>query len=78
MISFFEKWRQLRQSFTHMPQAVRFVWRTNRWATVGLGLLTLCGALLPASQAWVGKLIVDGVVASIQSAQDPEQVRNIE
>jgi ATP-binding cassette, subfamily B, bacterial len=78
MIPLLEKWRQLRQSFTHTPQAVRFVWRTNRWATVGLGLLTLGGALLPASQAWVGKLIVDGVVASIQSAQDPEQVRNIE
>jgi ATP-binding cassette, subfamily B, bacterial len=77
MIPFLEKWRQLRQSFTHTPQAVRFVWRTNRWATVGLGLLTLGGALLPASQAWVGKLIVDGVVASIQSAQDAEQVRRV-
>jgi ATP-binding cassette, subfamily B, bacterial len=77
MISLPEKWRQLRRSFTHTPQAVRFVWRTNRWATVGLGLLTLGGALLPASQAWVGKLIVDGVVASIQSAQDAEQVRRV-
>jgi ATP-binding cassette subfamily B protein len=77
MISLPEKWRQLRRSFTHTPQAVRFVWRTNRWATVGLGLLTLCGALLPASQAWVGKLIVDGVVASIQTGQDAEQVRRV-
>ena len=77
MISLPEKWRQLRQSFTHTPQAVRFVWRTNRWATVGLGLLTLGGALLPASQAWLGKLIVDGVVASIQTGQDAEQVRKV-
>ncbi len=77
MISLPGKWRQLRQSFTHTPQAVRFVWRTNRWATVGLGLLTLGGALLPASQAWVGKLIVDGVVASIQSGQNAEQVRKV-
>lgn len=77
MIAFSEKWRRLRQSFTHTPQAVRFVWRTNPWATVGLGLLTLGGALLPATQAWVGKLIVDGVVASIQSAQNPEQVRKV-
>ncbi len=77
MIPFLEKWRQLRQSFTHTPQAVCFVWRTNRWATVGLGLLTLGGALLPASQAWVGKLIVDGVVASIQTGQDAAQVRRV-
>ena len=44
---------------------------------MGLGLLTVGGALLPATQAWVGKLIVDGVVASIQSAQDAEQVRKV-
>jgi ATP-binding cassette subfamily B protein len=42
-----------------------------------LGLLTLGGALLPASQAWMGKLIVDGVVASIQTGQDAEQVRRV-
>ena len=77
MIPFSEKWRRLRQSFTHTPQAVRFVWRTNRGATMGLGLLTLGGALLPATQAWVGKLIVDGVVASIQSGQNAEQVRKV-
>ena len=77
MIALLEKWRQARQSFTHTPQAMRFVWRTNRWATAGLGLLTLGGALLPATQAWVGKLIVDGVVASVQSGQDAEQVRKV-
>jgi ATP-binding cassette subfamily B protein len=77
MIQLSEKWRQVRQSFTHTPQALRFVWHTNRWATVGLGMLTLGSALLPATQAWVGKLIVDGVVASVQSGQDAEQVRNV-
>jgi ATP-binding cassette subfamily B protein len=77
MIDLLEKWRQARQSFTHTPQAMRFVWRTNRWATAGVGLLTLGGALLPATQAWVGKLIVDGVVASVQSGQDAEQVRRV-
>jgi ATP-binding cassette subfamily B protein len=77
MIPLAEKWRRLRQSFTYTPQAMRFVWRTNRWAMVGLGLLTLAGALLPATQAWVGKLIVDGVVASIQSGQDAAQVRKV-
>ena len=77
MSSFSEKWRQLRRSFTHTPQALRFVWRTNRSATVGLGLLTLGGALLPATQAWVGKLIVDGVIASIQSGQNDEQIRRV-
>ena len=39
--------------------------------------MTLAGALLPATQAWVGKLIVDGVVASIRGGHDPEQVKTI-
>jgi ATP-binding cassette, subfamily B, bacterial len=71
------KWKEVRRSFAHTPKAVKLVWQTSRWATVGLGFLTLAAALLPASQAWVGKLIVDGVVASIQQGADPERVRSI-
>jgi ATP-binding cassette subfamily B protein len=77
MTPWFQKWRELRHTFTHTPQALQLVWRTNRWATMGLGLLTLGGALLPATQAWVGKLIVDGVVASIQSGSDPAKTQKV-
>jgi len=77
MSSLLLKWKEVRGSFTHTPQAVRLVWETNPWATVGLGFLTLAGALLPASQAWVGKLIVDGVVACIQKGADPERVKTV-
>jgi ATP-binding cassette subfamily B protein len=72
-----QQWRKIRTSFTHTPQAFRLVWQANRVATVGLALLTLAGALLPATQAWVGKLIVDGVVASIQGGHDAEQVSSV-
>ena len=58
-----QQWQKLRNSLVHTPQALRLVWQANRVATVGLGFLTIAGALLPATQAWVGKLIVDGVVA---------------
>jgi ATP-binding cassette, subfamily B, bacterial len=71
------KWKEVRRSFAHTPKAVKLVWQTSRSATVGLGFLTLAAALLPASQAWVGKLIVDGVVVSIQHGADPERVRSI-
>lgn len=72
-----EQWKKVRGSFTHTPQALRLVWQANRSATLGLGFLTLAGALLPASQAWVGKLIVDGVVASIRGGHNDEQVRAV-
>ncbi len=32
-----------------------------------MGVSTLVGALLPASQAWVGKLIVDRVVTAMNT-----------
>ena len=72
-----QRWNDFHRSFTHTPEAIKLVWRTNPWATVGLGFLTVTGALLPASQAWVGKLIVDGVVASIQRGADPATIRTV-
>jgi ATP-binding cassette subfamily B protein len=72
-----QKWQEVRRSFAHTPKAVKLVWQTSPWATAGLGFLTLGGALLPASQAWVGKLIVDGVVASIQRGADAERIKTV-
>ena len=72
-----QHWQKVRNALVHTPQALRLVWQANRVATVGLGFLTLGGALLPATQAWVGKLIVDGVVASTQKGNDPDQVRTV-
>jgi ATP-binding cassette subfamily B protein len=78
MQQFFSQYsRKIRDSFAHTPQALRLVWETNPSATLGLGALTLVGALLPATQAWVGKLIVDGVVSSIQAGNDSARVRKV-
>ena len=77
MIPLGQKWNDIRESFTHTPEAVRLVWQTNPWATSGLGFITVGGALVPAAQAWVGKLIVDGVVATIQVGREPQQIKQI-
>jgi len=77
MVRLAQQLKKIRGSFTHTPQALRLVWQANRSATLGLAFLTLAGALLPATQAWVGKLIVDGVVASIKGGQSAEQVRTV-
>ena len=77
MVRLAQQLQKIKTSFRHTPQALKLVWQANPVATVGLACLTLAGALLPASQAWVGKLIVDGVVASIQGGQDPDQVRTV-
>jgi len=46
------------------------VWDAHHVATIIMALLTLGGALIPATQAWVGKLIIDSVVASINGHVD--------
>src|SRR4026208_1140956 len=77
MVRLVQHWQKIKISFRHTPQALKLVWQANRVATLGLAFLTLAGALLPATQAWVGKLIVDGVVAAIQGGHDAEQVRSV-
>ena len=51
--------------FRYSRRALELVWSTSRALTSRWRLLTLAGGLLPAAVAYVGKLIVDAVVAAI-------------
>ena len=53
----------LKTSFTHIPASLRLAWAASPSASVGIAILTVFSALLPLSIAYVGKLIVDSVVA---------------
>ena len=46
-------------------RAVALVWSTNRQLTVLLTFFTLATGLLPAAAAWVGKLVIDAIVAQM-------------
>ncbi|MEN9231215.1 MAG: ABC transporter ATP-binding protein [Thermostichus sp. DG02_5_bins_236] len=48
-------------------RAVGLVWRTHRGLTLILAVLTVISGLLPAAIAYIGKLIVDGVVLAAQT-----------
>jgi len=52
--------------FSYSRRALELVWSTRRDLTLTLALLTLVAGVLPAGAAWVGKLIVDGVVAAME------------
>ncbi|MBL0277702.1 MAG: ABC transporter ATP-binding protein [Anaeromyxobacter sp.] len=58
----------LRSTFREVPGTLRLVWAADRAGALQLLALTAGLALLPAAVAWVGKLIVDGVVASAGGA----------
>lgn len=58
-------------TFKYSRKAVNLVWTTSRTLTIILGILTVGAGLLPAAIAYIGKLIVDSVVAASQNGSDP-------
>ncbi|NPC84289.1 ABC transporter ATP-binding protein, partial [Pyxidicoccus fallax] len=54
--------------FKQLPGTFRLFWAASPKLAVLLGALTLMAAVLPAGIAWVGKLIVDTVVAAAQGS----------
>ncbi len=57
--------------FRYSHRAMQLVWTTSPRLTLVLAVLTLAAGILPAGIAWVGQLIVDGVVAAMAAA-DPD------
>lgn len=47
-----------------MPRALGLVWKASSIGTLLIAVLTLLSALLPIGIAWVGKLIIDSVIAA--------------
>lgn len=66
-----ERWREIRAAFRNVPRAFALVWQASRLATIAMALVALISGLLPISQAWVAKLIVDAVVAAVTGGTAP-------
>src|SRR5436190_13390528 len=71
-----KRWSQIREWFSerrvkikdaaiNIRRAFGLVWHSHPPSASTMAACTLIGAMLPASQAWVGKLIVDAVVTAI-------------
>jgi len=70
-----ERLRGMRVVFRQAPGTLRLVWEADRTGAVAVGLLTVVLALLPAGIAWIGKLIVDGVVHAARSGAEADRAR---
>jgi len=64
--------RKVGDAAVNVGRAFRLVWASHPPSAVLMGVWTVVGSLLPAGQAWVGKLIVDAVVAAIQTQAAPQ------
>ena len=61
--------------FVYSRRAMELVWTTSRGLTITLAILTLVAGILPAVIAYIGQLIVDGVVTAMTSdAPDIQRV----
>jgi ABC-2 type transport system permease protein len=58
-----------------LPGTLRLVWEADRRGAIVTVALTAALALLPAAVAWIGKLIVDGVVQASRSGDPAERAR---
>jgi ATP-binding cassette subfamily B protein len=62
-----------RDAARNVRRAFRLVWEAHRLSTILMVVWTVVGGLLPLAQAYIAKLIVDGVVGSLQSGATPAE-----
>jgi ATP-binding cassette subfamily B protein len=67
-----ERWAKVKDSAMNVRRAFAMVWQAHSRSSLAMVGCTVIGALLPAGQAWVGKLIVDGVVQAIDTRAGAE------
>ncbi len=61
-------WRERFRALRHVPALLRLVWGTHRGYAAGVAVLRVVRAAFPVLTLWVGKLIIDAVVAATRTA----------
>ena len=60
-------WRERFAALRNVPPLLKLVWQTHRTYTLTMALLRLVRAFVPVAALWIGKLIIDTVVAARMS-----------
>jgi ATP-binding cassette subfamily B protein len=61
-------WRERLRALRHVPPLLGMVWRTHRGYALAMLLMRVARAFVPLATLWVGKLVIDQVIAMRQSA----------
>jgi ATP-binding cassette, subfamily B, bacterial len=62
-------WSQRLDALRYVPPLLRLVFQTHRGYTAAILVLRLVRSFIPVAVLWIGKLIIDGVVAAIAEAR---------
>ena len=57
-------WKERLEALRYLPALFRLIWRTNRGYTLAIVLLRVVRSVVPVATFWVGKLILDSVIAA--------------
>jgi len=59
--------RETLRLLPHVGRTFRILWQTSPLLALAVGALTVATGVIPAALAWVGKLIIDGVVVAARA-----------
>ncbi len=57
-------WQERLQALRYVPALFRLIWRTHRGYTAAMIVLRVVRSVVPVTTFWVGKLILDSVIAA--------------
>ncbi len=57
-------WKERLQALRYVPALFRLIWRTHRGYTAAMIVLRIVRSVVPVTSFWVGKLILDSVIAA--------------
>ena len=57
-------WRERLEALRYVPALFRLIWRTHRGYTTAIAVLRVVRSVIPVATFWVGKLILDSVIAA--------------
>ena len=63
-------WRERVQALSYIPPLIKLVWQTHRGYTLIMVGLRFARAFVPVATLWIGKLIIDEVVAARTAVPD--------
>src|ERR1700730_10910396 len=57
-------WKDRLEALRYVPALFRLIWRTHRGYTTAMIVLRVVRSVVPVTTFWVGKLIIDSVIAA--------------
>jgi len=67
-------WKERLEALRYLPALFGLIWRTHRGYTAAIVVLRVIRSIVPVTTFWVGKLILDSVIAARNGQGDLNQI----